>query len=213
MTIDELITLAEEAREDLGGHARSGSPASPATPYARPSSTSPSRTAPTRPNSTAPTRRPPARATTARSSGWPPATSWTARTPTHPSGPGSAPTSPDCGTAVSTPAVTWPPASAPSPGPPPGRPPARRPRPRPLSHHRTRLNRQTNGEGVRIQPADSSHRRQGVRGIQPTLTASGLQRSRAPVRAVCLPGPPATVLGRPGAEHSNRRPAHERFPS
>jgi hypothetical protein len=110
MTIDELITLAEEAREDLGGDAQvriacqPGYPVRAALQYV----TIPHRTDPAElygQDETAP-----ARATTARSSGWPPATSRTARTPTHPSGPGSAPTSPDRG------AGTWPPVGAPSPG-------------------------------------------------------------------------------------------------
>ena len=39
MTIDELIELAAEAREDLGGDARSGSLTSPATRCAPRSST------------------------------------------------------------------------------------------------------------------------------------------------------------------------------
>lgn len=41
------------------------------------------------------------------------------------------------------------------------------------------------------------------------VRASGLRRSRALVRTVRLPGPPATV-GRPGAKHPNRRPAPRR---
>jgi hypothetical protein len=98
MTIDELIALAGEAREDLGGDAQvriafqPGYPVRAALQYV---------TIPH--SSTARTRRPPARATTARSCGWPQATSRTVRTPTPPGGPGSAPTSPDRGTATGVP--------------------------------------------------------------------------------------------------------------
>lgn len=82
MTIDELITLAAEAREDLGGDAQvriatqPGYPLRAALQYV---------TIPFSPDPAelyAPMRPQPGRRTTARSCGWPPATSPTARIPT-----------------------------------------------------------------------------------------------------------------------------------
>jgi hypothetical protein len=94
MTIDELIELATEAREDLGGDAQvriayqPGYPLRAALQYV----TTPYSTDP--PTCTTRTIRPPDRKTTGPSCGSPPATCQTARTPYAPAAPGSAPNRP-----------------------------------------------------------------------------------------------------------------------
>ena len=94
MTIDELIELATEAREDLGGEAQVRIAYQPGYPLRAALSCVTIPYSTDRPNCTAPTSRPLGSSTTARSCGSQQATSPTGRTPTPPAGPGSAPTSP-----------------------------------------------------------------------------------------------------------------------
>ena len=106
VTIGELIEMATEAREDLGGDAQVRIASQPGWPLRAALACVTIRAAPTCPTCTGLTRPPPGSRTTARSCGSPRVTSRTARTPTPPSGPGPVAASPDHPTVMRTPAGT-----------------------------------------------------------------------------------------------------------